>query len=66
MAGFGVQPLNIVIGVGFRWFARFLNPPNLQFPEKSFFTPPCWYMLSDAIGLAAICKKCSANHGTGI
>ena len=39
MAGFEVQPQNIVIGVGFRWFARFLDPSNLQFLEKSFFTP---------------------------
>ena len=41
MAEFGIQPQNIVVGAGFRWFARFLDPPpNLQFPEKSFFTPP--------------------------
>ena len=37
MAGFGVQPQKIAIGVGFRWFARFLDPPNIQFQKK--FSP---------------------------
>ena len=36
MTGFGVQPQNIVIGVGFRWFARFLNPPTSNFKKKFF------------------------------
>ena len=40
MAEFGVQPKKTVIEVGFRWFARFLDPPNLQFLKKSIFTTP--------------------------
>ena len=35
MAGFKVQRQNIVIGVGFRWFARFLDPPQtFNFQKK--------------------------------
>ena len=40
MARFGGQPQKIVIGVDFRWFARFSDPPNFQFSKKVFFTPP--------------------------
>ena len=37
VAEFGVQPQKTVIEVGFRWLARFLDPPNLHFPKKKFF-----------------------------
>ena len=38
MAGFMVQPRKIAIGVGFKWFARFLDTPNLQFKKKFHHT----------------------------
>ena len=37
MAGFEVQPQNVVIGVGFRWLARFLDPPPPPISRKKFF-----------------------------
>ena len=40
MAGFGVQPQNIVIGVGFKWFARFLDLPTSNFKKKVFSLHP--------------------------
>ena len=42
--GVGVQPQKIVIGVGFRWFAGFLDPPTSNFQKNIFFAPP--YSLS--------------------
>ena len=36
MAEVGVQPQKTVIEVGFRWFARFLDPPIFNFQTKFF------------------------------
>ena len=41
MAEFRVQPQKTVIEVGFKWYARFLDPqPPIS--KKSFFTPSCY------------------------
>ena len=50
MAWFGVQPQDIVIGVGFGWFARFLYPPpHLQFSKKIFHSTLLYTMYKESI-----------------
>ena len=66
MAGFGVQPQNIVIDVGFSRFARFLHPPNVQFPKKKFFPSTLmdamyFFGSANSLTLNTVCMK---NHSS--